>query len=189
MPSQIDSSPRCPFRSIWNPWRPTARFVGCFPWSPKRPRSASSVRDGPTLLGVALTFSVSRFDVAARPGFAAPPSPLRPCDLGPGVFRRTATGRCDPSGAAPLLALHPPSRTSSSVPDSARYTMHDHHVSDSAFLPLGSSPLRRSKLGESMSRRSLHAVGCPLAPRRVHLAAGFHTRVVPPPPFSTAVAA
>jgi hypothetical protein len=45
-------------------------------------------------------------------GFATPPTPFVPCGMGPGVFRCAAVRPVSRLAELPLMALHPPSRTS-----------------------------------------------------------------------------
>jgi hypothetical protein len=94
------------------------------------------VRDGLTLLGVVLTFSVSRPDVAAR---VASQLHLRPFDLATWTLASSAELRPVgfPSGAASLLALHSPSRTSSSNPDLVCEAVFDDRSVQRDLPPLG----------------------------------------------------
>jgi hypothetical protein len=116
-------------------------------------------------------------------GFAEPPSPFLSCDLDPGVFRRVAPRLVSrpseyrswpfvrPRGSLPLRG--PYSRSSD-----------DRRPVCPSILPWSSSPLRRSQLEESTSRRSRPGT-TEAVPGSKHLVAGFHTRFGPPSPFST----
>jgi hypothetical protein len=86
------TSPRSLLRSIEIRGGRAARAGGP-PTTTEIATDLFTVPSRPHPLGVVLSFSVFRPGVAGRLGFPAPPPPLRPLGLDPGVFRRAETGR------------------------------------------------------------------------------------------------
>ena len=148
----------------------------------------SRVRDGLSLLGVALTFSVSQPDVATR---LASRLRLRPLRLATWTLASSAelrpVGIPSRFGTTHGLAFALEDRLLFSVRASAAPS--DGRDLFTNLLLWGLSPLRRSQPGESTSRLRLPGARCHAPAHCRNLVAGLHTRFGPPPPFLTTLTA